>query len=101
MCPSPGPPSASRPQKERTCLMMSRRLSVSLQILALALACGVAAVFAADPPIPIGVGVAQNGPAALAGPEHALGAQLAEEEFNKQAAGNGPPINLGFQDAGM
>ena len=59
--------------------MMSRRFRVSLSMIAIALLCGAMAGFAADPPIPIGVSVAQTGPVALAGQEQVLGAQIAEE----------------------
>src|SRR5258705_12379946 len=55
---------------------------------------------AADPPIPIGVSVAQTGPVALAGQEQVLGAQIAEEYFNKHGGVNGRPIKLIFQDGG-
>jgi len=54
---------------------------------------------AADP-IPIGVTVAQTGPVALAGQEQVLGAQIAEEYFNKHGGVNGRPIKLVFQDGG-
>jgi branched-chain amino acid transport system substrate-binding protein len=55
--------------------------------------------YAADP-IPIGVSVAQTGPVALAGQEQVLGAQIAEEYFNKKGGVNGRPFKLVFQDAG-
>jgi branched-chain amino acid transport system substrate-binding protein len=55
--------------------------------------------YAADP-IPIGVSVAQTGPVALAGQEQVLGAQIAEEYFNKKGGVNGRPFKLIFQDAG-
>jgi branched-chain amino acid transport system substrate-binding protein len=51
-------------------------------------------------PIPIGISVAQTGPVALAGQEQILGAQIAEEYFNKRGGVNGRPIKLVFQDAG-
>jgi branched-chain amino acid transport system substrate-binding protein len=51
-------------------------------------------------PIPIGVSVAQTGPVALAGQEQVLGAQIAEDFFNKRGGVNGRPIKLVFQDAG-
>ena len=51
-------------------------------------------------PIPIGVAVAQTGPVALAGQEQVLGAQIAEEYFNKHGGVNGRPIKLVFQDGG-
>jgi hypothetical protein len=47
--------------------MLGRRVQVSVSLVAVALLCGVMAAFAADPPIPIGVAVAQTGPLALAG----------------------------------
>jgi ABC-type branched-subunit amino acid transport system substrate-binding protein len=79
---------------------MSRRLAVSASMLTSALLCGALAGFAADPPIPIGVSVAQTGPVALAGQEQVLGAQIAEEYFNKHGGVNGRPIKLVFQDGG-
>jgi branched-chain amino acid transport system substrate-binding protein len=44
--------------------------------------------------------VAQTGPVALAGQEQVLGAQIAEEYFNKKGGVNGRPFKLIFQDAG-
>src|SRR5882724_13409986 len=85
---------------EREDLLMSRHLSVSVSIAALALLSGSMAGFAADPPIPIGVSVAQTGPVALAGQEQVIGAQIAEEYFNKHGGVNGRPIKLVFQDGG-
>src|SRR5438477_12704381 len=79
---------------------MSRHLSVSVALAALVLVGGALAGFAADPPIPIGVSVAQTGPVALAGQEQVLGAQIAEEFFNKHGGVNGRPIKLVFQDGG-
>ena len=51
-------------------------------------------------PIPIGFAVAQTGNVALAGQEQVLGAQIAEDYFNKQGGVNGRHIKLIFQDAG-
>jgi len=51
-------------------------------------------------PIPIGFAVAQTGNVALAGQEQVLGAQIAEDFFNKQGGVNGRHIKLIFQDAG-
>jgi branched-chain amino acid transport system substrate-binding protein len=51
-------------------------------------------------PIPIGFAVAQTGNVALAGQEQVLGAQIAEDYFNKQGGVNGRHIKLVFQDAG-
>src|SRR5438132_6877362 len=79
---------------------MSRHLSVSVALAAFVLVGGALAGFAADPPIPIGVSVAQTGPVALAGQEQVLGAQIAEEFFNKHGGVNGRPIKLVFQDGG-
>src|SRR6266849_11013033 len=80
--------------------MMSRRVNLSVWMIAIVLLCGAMIGFAADPPIPIGVSVAQTGPIALAGQEQVLGAQIAEEYFNKQGGVNGRPIKLIFQDGG-
>ena len=85
--------------------MTSLRLYVSTSIAAISVAAivllgGTMVGLAADPPIPIGVSVAQTGPVALAGQEQVLGAQIAEEYFNKQGGVNGRPIKLVFQDAG-
>ena len=44
--------------------------------------------------------MAQTGPVALAGQEQVLGAQIAEEYFNKHGGVNGRPIKLVFQDGG-
>src|SRR5437899_11080541 len=79
---------------------MSRHVSVSVAMAAFVLVGGALAGFAADPPIPIGVSVAQTGPVALAGQEQVLGAQIAEEYFNKRGGVNGRPFKLIFQDAG-
>jgi branched-chain amino acid transport system substrate-binding protein len=79
---------------------MNRRLMSSVLIAALvALISGAPVGYAADP-IPIGVSVSQTGPVALAGQEQVLGAQIAEEYFNKKGGVNGRPIKLVFQDAG-
>jgi branched-chain amino acid transport system substrate-binding protein len=79
---------------------MRRRLTSSPLIVALvAVLCGALTGHAADP-IPIGVSVAQTGPVALAGQEQVLGAQIAEEYFNKRGGVNGRPFKLIFQDAG-
>ena len=83
--------------------MSRRRLRMSVAVIAMiaiALLCGAMGAFAADPPIPIGVSVAQTGPVALAGQEQVLGAQIAEEYFNKHGGVNGRPIKLVFQDGG-
>src|SRR5256884_501057 len=79
---------------------MSRHLSVSVALAALVLVGGALAGFAADPPIPIGVAGAPTGPLAPAGQEQVLGAQIAEEFFNKHGGVNGRPIKLVFQDGG-
>jgi branched-chain amino acid transport system substrate-binding protein len=79
---------------------MSRHLSVFVSLVAVALLGSVMLGFAADPPIPIGVSVSQTGPVALAGQEQVLGAQIAEEYFNKKGGVNGRPFKLVFQDAG-
>ncbi|OLB95587.1 MAG: branched-chain amino acid ABC transporter substrate-binding protein [Candidatus Rokubacteria bacterium 13_1_40CM_68_15] len=79
---------------------MSRRLASPVTIVSLiAVLCGALVGHAADP-IPIGVSVAQTGPVALAGQEQVLGAQIAEEYFNKRGGVNGRPFKLIFQDAG-
>src|SRR5215510_5242683 len=89
---------------------MSRRFAWSAVMIALVAVVAVAALggvllgdalvgHAADP-IPIGVSVAQTGPVALAGQEQVLGAQIAEEYFNKHGGVNGRPIKLVFQDGG-
>ena len=78
--------------------MITRRVSALLSLAAITVLLGAAAGFAADPPIPIGVSVAQTGPVALAGQEQVLGAQIAEDYFNKQGGVNGRPIKLIFQD---
>jgi branched-chain amino acid transport system substrate-binding protein len=72
----------------------------SLLIAALVALIGGAPVGYAADPIPIGVSVAQTGPVALAGQEQVLGAQIAEEYFNKKGGVNGRPFKLIFQDAG-
>ena len=51
-------------------------------------------------PIPIGIAVAQTGDIAPAGREQILGAQLAEEYFNKEGGVNGRPVKLVLEDAG-
>ena len=79
---------------------MSRRLVSSVLIAALVALIGGAPVGYAADPIPIGVSVAQTGPVALAGQEQVLGAQIAEEYFNKKGGVNGRPFKLIFQDAG-
>jgi len=79
---------------------MSRRLMSSVLIAALVALIGGAPVGYAADPIPIGVSVAQTGPVALAGQEQVLGAQIAEEYFNKKGGVNGRPFKLVFQDAG-
>ena len=73
---------------------MSLRVSVSISTIAIAVLCCAMVGLAADPPIPIGVSVAQTGPVALAGQEQVLGAQIAEEYFNKHGGVNGRPIKL-------
>src|SRR5258708_39387110 len=79
---------------------MSLRVSVSISTIAIAVLCCAMVGLAADPPIPIGVSVAQTGPVALAGQEQVLGAQIAEEYFNKHGGGNRRPIKLIFHDRG-
>ena len=79
---------------------MNRRLMSSVLIAALVALIGGAPVGYAADPIPIGVSVAQTGPVALAGQEQVLGAQIAEEYFNKKGGVNGRPFKLVFQDAG-
>src|SRR5215472_9932139 len=80
------------------------RSSLSRSVFALALTLALAAMAASAwsqaQPIPIGVAVAQTGNVALAGQEQVLGAQIAEEYFNKRGGVNGRPIKLVFQDAG-
>ena len=78
---------------------MRRLTSFALIVALVALLGGALAGYAADP-IPIGVSVAQTGPVALAGQEQVLGAQIAEEYFNKRGGVNGRPFKLIFQDAG-
>jgi len=79
---------------------MSRRLMPSVLMAALVALIGGSPVGYAADPIPIGVSVAQTGPVALAGQEQVLGAQIAEEYFNKKGGVNGRPFKLIFQDAG-
>ena len=79
---------------------MSRRLMSSVLIAALVALIGGAPVGYAADPIPIGVAVAQTGPVALLGQEQVIGAQIAEEFFNKQGRRERPPIKLIFQDTG-
>ena len=79
---------------------MGRRLMSSVLIAALVALIGGSPVGYAADPIPIGVSVAQTGPVALAGQEQVLGAQIAEEYFNKKGGVNGRPFKLVFQDAG-
>lgn len=79
---------------------MSRRLMSFVLIAALVALIGGSPVGYAADPIPIGVSVAQTGPVALAGQEQVLGAQIAEEYFNKKGGVNGRPFKLIFQDAG-
>jgi branched-chain amino acid transport system substrate-binding protein len=80
------------------------RSSLPRSMFVLAIALSVAAMAASAwsqaQPIPIGVAVAQTGNVALAGQEQVLGAQIAEEYFNKRGGVNGRPIKLIFQDAG-
>jgi branched-chain amino acid transport system substrate-binding protein len=78
---------------------MRRLTSFALIVALVALLGGALAGYAADP-IPIGVSVSQTGPVALAGQEQVLGAQIAEEYFNKRGGVNGRPFKLIFQDAG-
>jgi branched-chain amino acid transport system substrate-binding protein len=66
----------------------------------LALASMAGSAWSQAQPIPIGFAVAQTGNVALAGQEQVLGAQIAEDYFNKQGGVNGRPIKLVFQDAG-
>jgi branched-chain amino acid transport system substrate-binding protein len=54
---------------------------------------------AADP-ILIGVAVAQTSNVALFGQEQIIGAQIAEEVFNKRGGVNGRPVKLVLQDTG-
>ena len=68
---------------------MSRRLMSSVLIAALVALIGGAPVGYAADPIPIGVSVAQTGKVALAGQEQVLGAQIAEDFFNKKGGVNG------------
>lgn len=49
-------------------------------------------------PIPIGIAVAQTSNVALFGQEQVLGAQIAEDFFNRRGGVNGRPIKLVFQD---
>ena len=79
---------------------MSRRLMSCVLIAALVALIGGSPVGYAADPIPIGVSVAQTGPVALAGQEQVLGAQIAEEYFNKKGGVNGRSFKLVFQDAG-
>src|SRR5260370_41984116 len=79
---------------------MNLRVSVSISTIAIAVLCCAMVGLAADPPIPIGVSVAQTGPVALAGQEQVLGAQIAEEDFNKHGGGHGRPLKLIFHDGG-
>jgi branched-chain amino acid transport system substrate-binding protein len=79
---------------------MSRRLVSSVLIPAVLALISVAPMGYAADPIPIGVSVSQTGPVALAGQEQVLGAQIAEEYFNKKGGVNGRPFKLVFQDAG-
>ncbi|MEP7187962.1 MAG: ABC transporter substrate-binding protein, partial [Roseiflexaceae bacterium] len=48
--------------------------------------------------IPIGIAVAQTSNVALLGQEQVIGAQIAEEFFNKKGGVNGRPIKLVMQD---
>src|SRR6185436_5843665 len=48
--------------------------------------------------IPIGIAVAQTSNVALLGQEQVIGAQIAEDFFNKRGGVNGRPIKLIFQD---
>ncbi|HJZ47915.1 MAG TPA: ABC transporter substrate-binding protein [Roseiflexaceae bacterium] len=48
--------------------------------------------------IPIGIAVAQTSNVALLGQEQVIGAQIAEEFFNKKGGVNGRPIKLVLQD---
>jgi branched-chain amino acid transport system substrate-binding protein len=49
-------------------------------------------------PVVIGIAVAQTSNVALLGQEEAIGAQIAEEFFNRRGGINGRPIKLVFQD---
>jgi branched-chain amino acid transport system substrate-binding protein len=53
---------------------------------------------ASGEPIPIGIAVAQTSNVALLGQEQVIGAQIAEDFFNKRGGVNGRPIKLVFQD---
>jgi branched-chain amino acid transport system substrate-binding protein len=79
--------------------MIRHPTSLALVLALVVLLGGASAGFAVDP-IPIGVSVAQTGPVALAGQEQVLGAQIAEEFFNKRGGVNGRPIKIVFQDGG-
>jgi len=50
-------------------------------------------------PVLIGIAVAQTSDTALLGQEQVLGAQVAEDFFNKRGGVNGRPIKLVYQDA--
>ncbi|MEA5476999.1 ABC transporter substrate-binding protein [Pseudanabaena galeata UHCC 0370] len=51
-----------------------------------------------QPPIPIGIAVAQTSNVSLLGQEQVTGAKIAETYFNQQGGINGTPIRLIFQD---
>jgi branched-chain amino acid transport system substrate-binding protein len=66
----------------------------------LALASMAGSAWSQTQPIPVGIAVAQTGDIGPAGQEQILGAQIAEEYFNKLGGVNGRPVKLVFQDAG-
>src|SRR5262245_59773911 len=79
---------------------MSCRLRVAVLMIAIVVLSGASSGFGADAPLPIGVSAARSGLVALAGQEQVLGAQIAEEYFNKHGGVNGRQIKLVFQDGG-
>jgi branched-chain amino acid transport system substrate-binding protein len=77
---------------------MPRIVHRALALLVVAVVVGSAAPLPAADPVPIGIAVAQTGNVALFGQEQVIGAQIAEDFFNKRGGVNGRPIKLVFQD---
>lgn len=73
-------------------------LAVGVLTLQGTLARGALAQATTGEPIPIGIAVAQTSNVALFGQEQVIGAQIAEEFFNRRGGVNGRPIKLVFQD---
>ncbi|MDW8300811.1 MAG: ABC transporter substrate-binding protein, partial [Anaerolineae bacterium] len=79
-------------------VVFSKRLSVFLLVVALALLPSTLFAQTQEEPIVIGVAVAQTSNVALLGQEQVIGAQIAEKFFNERGGINGRPFRLAFAD---